>query len=380
MAVAQAEVAVAATKSAPMPEENKSPTRLGHAILAAALSMPCLQAQAETVPEQGYVSYKYLDYRETQLGEDRVKVGANTLAFMTPFAGQWSVQAAMTVDTVSGASPRLWSRSAASMSDKRKVKDLALTRYFDHDTLTLAAGLSDENDYRSEYVSFTGTHSTEDKNTTFHYAAGLTQDKITSQGLDENKRKVDWVLGVTQVLTRKDIVQLMLTDGRGKGFFTDPYKFVDIRPDTRNQKTMLVRWNHFFEDFDSTVRLSYRYYDDSWKIKAHTIGVEYVQPLADGWTVVPSVRLHDQSAAEFYVDPADFPSPARYHSEDQRLSAFGARTYGLKVVKLIDTRWTVDLKYEKYMQHSSWRMFGSGSPDIDPFKARMLQLGVTYRF
>jgi len=353
----------------------------GRAILAAALSMPILEtARAETVPESAVISYKYLDYQESQLGEDRIGVKARAWSVLLPFAGDWSVQATYTKDAVSGASPRFWSKAAASMRDNREAKDISVTRYFSHDTLTIGASLSDENDYRSEGFSFAGTHSTEDKNTTFNYGFAVTNDDISSNGLQENKRKVDWALGITQILTSKDIVQLTVTDVQGKGYFTDPYKLFDLRPDSRHQNTAQVRWNHFIEGSDATLRLSYRYYTDSWSIKAHTLGVEYVQPLPGGWVLTPSLRVHDQSAAEFYVNPADFPWTATYSSLDQRLSAFGARTYGFKVSKTFDANWTVDVKYEKYLQRSGWRLFGQGSPDIDPFDAKMFQLGVSYRF
>lgn len=354
---------------------------LGQAILAAALSMPCLEsAHAETVPEFGLISYKYMDYRENQLGEDRIKVQADSLSIMVPFAGKWSVQAGYTHDGVSGASPRLWTRGAASMHDKRDASSLSFTRYFEHDTLTVGGNFSEENDYKSRGLAITGTHSTEDKNTTFNYGVGLTRDHITSLGINESKKRTDWVLGVTQVITPKDIVQLTVTDVAGTGYFSDPYKVSDQRPDSRYQNTLLLRWNHFILATDATLRLSYRYYTDSWQVKAHTVGVEYIQPLGDGWVLTPALRVHDQSAADFYVNPADFPSSARYKTLDQRLSAFGARTYGLKLSKTFDSVWTVDIKYEQYMQRTDWRFMGEGSPGLDRFTAKIFQFGVSRRF
>ena len=355
--------------------------RVGQAILAAALSMPFLDAaHAETAPESTVVSFKYLDYRENQPDTDRIKVRAHAISLLMPFAEDWSVQASYTKDIVSGASPRYWTKGAASMRDDREAKDIAVTRYFPHDTLSIGASLSEENDYRSQGVSLSGTHSSEDKNTTFNYGVAFTHDDITSRGLDENKHRVDLAIGVTQVLTQRDIVQLAVTDSQGKGFFSDPYKLMDSRPDSRRQNTVMLRWNHFISGPDATLRLSYRYYTDSWSVKAHTFGAEYVQPLGDGWMLTPNLRLHDQSAARFYVDQADFPGTGNYVSFDQRLSAFGAHTYGLKISKTFEQNWTVDLKYERYMQRTNWRLFGNGSPDLDPFNANMYQLGVSYRF
>lgn len=361
--------------------------RVGQAILAAALSLPLFNAAiAETAPESAVISYKYLDYRDSQPGTDRINVKAHAWSIMVPFAGEWSLQAGYTKDTVSGASPQYWSTSSASMRDKREAKDISLTRYFAHDTLTAGVNLSDENDYTARGFSLSGTHSTEDKNTTFNYGFAVSNDDIDveSQALHKSKRKMDFALGVTQVLTQRDIVQLMFTDVNVKGYMSDPFKSFDIRPGSRHQNTAMLRWNHHFDATDGTLRLSYRYYKDSWEIKAHTATAEYVQPLGMGWTVTPSIRIHDQSAARFYVKDIaglidTFTSPGPY-SLDQRLSAFGARTFGLKVSKTFDSNWTADVKYDKYMQKSGWRLFGDGSPDIAPFNAHMLQLGASYRF
>lgn len=361
---------------------NSHGALVGQAILAAAMTMPCLQqaARAESAPESALLSYKYLDYQESQPGEERIGVKAQAVSLLMPFAGAWSVQGSYTKDVVSGASPRFWTKGSASMRDTREAVDASVTRYFSHDTLTVGANFSDENDYRSKGFAISGTHATEDKNTTFNYGFAVSNDDITALGLEESKRKVDWAFGVTQTLTQTDIVQLMVTDVDGKGYYSDPYKFNDVRPDSRHQNTALLRWNHHFIGPGSTLRMSYRYYTDSWDVKAHTFGVEYFQPLPDGWTLTPSVRIYDQSAADFFVSEADFPGSGQYHSYDQRLSAFGAHTYGLRVSKTFENRWSVEVMYAKYLQRTGWRLFGEGSTGLDPFDASILQLGVSYRF
>jgi hypothetical protein len=164
---------------------------------------------------------------------------------------------------------------------------------------------------------------------------------------------------------------------------------LDNRPRERNQNTLLARWNHYHEGSGGTTRLSYRYYTDTFGIRAHTLGAEYVQPLADGWRITPSVRYYTQRAASFYFDPvydatlgAPFPpgyvfGGTQFSSADQRLSGFGAVTLGIKVAKEISRYWTVDLKVEAYQQRGAWRAFDSGSPGLDAMRARSIQLGLT---
>jgi hypothetical protein len=43
-------------------------------------------------------------------------------------------------------------------------------------------------------------------------------------------------------------------------------------------------------------------------------------------------------------------------------------------------QWTVDLKWEDYRQRGAWTAFGSGSRNLAPFDARMVQAGLSYQF
>jgi hypothetical protein len=371
------------------------PPALGGAILAAALALPGVHAaHAETAPERGSVSLKYLHYEDSQPGLDRVSVRAPSIEVMAPIAGVWSIEGSLTSDDVSGASPRYHTAisGASRMQDTRTAADVRVTRYFPTGTLAVGASYSTEHDYISRALSVTGSVSSDDKNRTWTFGVGYARDAINPVNrivTGERRNTIDMLVGVTQVLTPQDIAQVNLSYTHGTGYFSDPYKFVDNRPRERNEATMTLRWNHHFTGTDGTGRFSYRYYRDSFKIVAHTFGTEYVQPLSHGWTVTPSVRLYSQSAASFYFNPVydrDFgaPFPPGYvfgtnalMSADQRLSAYGARTLGIKVAKQLTRDVSVDVKFEAYRQSSSWRLFGSGSPGLADFSARMIQVGLT---
>ncbi len=142
---------------------------------------------------------------------------------------------------------------------------------------------------------------------------------------------------------------------------------------------------------DGTAKLSYRYYSDTFGIRAHTFNAEYVQPLSHGWTATPLLRFYTQNEAEFYVSvgvaemanpmqPTPPSSDAVYYSEDQRLSAFGAIILGLKVSKQINPEWLVDVTYEEYEQRGKWSVNSKGDPGLAPFGARSVQVGITKKF
>lgn len=365
---------------------------LGSAILLAALALPGV-ASADAAPEQATLAIKYLDYQDKQPGLDRTGVRSPAVELVLPLSGQWAIHANAVHDSVSGASPRYHSAisSASRQVEERNALDLQVSRYFERGSLSASAGRSSENDYVSRYYSLQGSLSSQDQNSTWQFGLAVANDDINSTNKvakDEHKRSTEILLGMSQVLSKQDLAQVVFTHSRGRGYFSDPYKSLDNRPRERDQYTLTLRWHHHFEASDTTLRYSYRYYSDSFGIRAHTFGKELVWPLADGWTIIPSGRYHTQSKANFYFDPvydkrfgAPFPPGYQFSSPpissaDQRLSAFGAITLGLKVEKQFAQNWRADAKLEFYQQRASWRWFGSGSPGLAKFSARSLQLGI----
>jgi hypothetical protein len=379
-------------------QERDAPP-LAVSLLAAALLLPGVQALADEPPAASSISLRYLDYADRQSGLDRIHAHSPSIAVSAPVASDWSIEGTLTADDVSGASPRYHTAisGASHMHDERKAGDVAVTRYFRRGTLTAGAAYSTEHDYVSRALSLNGTVSSEDNNTTWAFGLAGSRDRIDPVNhvvADEHKRTVSVLAGVTRVLTPNDIGQLTLTRTNGSGYYNDPYKLFDNRPRSRRENTVLLRWNHYVDATGGTTRLGYRYFSDSYRIRAHTLSAEYVQPLGGGWSLVPELRLYSQSAAYFYYDPvydaalgAPFPpgfsngaDPNRLTSPDQRLSGFGAVTAGLKVVREIGKLWTVDVKVEGYEQRGSWRLFHDGSPGLAPLHARMLQVGLTRRW
>jgi hypothetical protein len=376
-------------------------------VLAAALALPgLLPAVADaqvTAPNATLIQFKYLYYRDYQPSGDRMTVNAPALYLLTPITDDWVFEIGAVYDSISGASPyyhsTLSGASGQGIRDARTATDVTVTKYFANRTsVAVRAAYSIEDDYRSTAGAITIRHATPDQNTTFTIGGGYSGDEIfptVGTPTTYYKRTYDTILGVSQVFSPNDIAQLNFYYARQSGYLTDPYKAywgIDNRPPTRDQFALLTRWNHFFEKPNATMRLSYRYYQDSWDIVANTVTAEWAQTLPQGWVVTPNLRYSTQSAAYFYYDPvydptlgAPFPpgyqnDPNGYYSADQRLSAFGAITAGLKVSKAFGVGWIVDGKAEYYEARGDWRLGGTGSPGLEPFKAQMYQVGVTRKF
>ncbi|MEI6651044.1 MAG: DUF3570 domain-containing protein [Chlorobiaceae bacterium] len=391
---------------------------LGAALVSAAMALPSVQfAWADAPPERGTISLKYLNYQDSQTGDtavtagmsrDRIAVNALSMMVVAPIAGEWSIGASFMEDSITGASPAYHSSGfpatkavSGASGELRHAGDLNLTRYLSKGSVTFGTSYSKESDYISRGASLQGSLSTEDKNTTFTLGGSFSDDTIKldapnvvavkKRDGDEQKHVVAGLFGVTKVLSKSDIVQFNLGYSNGTGYFTDPYKDPDNRPRDRNNTTVLTRWNHHFNGTDGTARLSYRYYTDTFGIRAHTLGAEYVQPLQNSWTLTPLFRLYIQSEADFYVSASDAekadpsratqpPAGDLYYTEDQRLSAFGALTASVKISKQLNKDWLVDLKLEKYEQRENWGLNGKGDPGVAAFHAQSVQAGVSREF
>jgi hypothetical protein len=386
---------VAATDAMDATSKRSSSSTLG-GVLMAALALPGLApqvAQAENAPEHGQVGLKYLHYQDSQPGLKRVGVDAYSANLLLPIGSKWSLEATAVNDAVSGASPRYYTAisGASKMNDNRTAVDAKLTHYRERSAYGLSLSHSAEHDYISNAAGFDARFSSDDNNTTVNVGLGLSRDEIDSVNnvaQNERKRSQEFLLGMTQALTRTDLLQVNLSYAWGKGYYNDPYKFQDTRPDQRHQAVLLARWNHHFEELGTTLRSSYRYYRDDWGVRAHTFGAEWVQPLSDTLMFTPGLRYYSQSSANFYYDaggslgpdlPPLLPS-GTLQTADQRLAAFGGITVDLKLDWRFAADWSADVKGEYIEQRTDWRLGGKGSPGLDPFRATSMQLGLVRRF
>lgn len=409
-----AAAAAAATKEHTMNPSNINRSQPAVGVLLASLVLPGLAAlaaltpltaAAESAPEKTTIAIKYGTYSDSQPGWDRIKVEAPQVYVQAPIAGEWSIEASGVVDSVSGASPRWHTQhtqtsGASHMSDERKAGDLKITRYLARAAVSASVAYSDEHDYTSRALGLDARWSSDDNNRTWTLGYGTSSDTIDNTysggttAINQHKRTHELMGGVTQVLTPTDIAQFNLTRSIGEGYYDDPYKTLDKRPNQRDAWIALARWNHYVGQFDASVRSSYRYYNDTFGVQSHTAGVEWVQP-SGRWTFTPGVRYYSQSAANFYLDPIldaqgqydqmavfarAFKLLGSNQSTDQRLAAFGAVTLSMKVSYAITADTVVDVKYEAYRQTAALHFGGAGSPGLDAFNANFMQVGLTHRF
>lgn len=364
------------------------------ALIAAALALPGIlpaTSLAQSAPDEGVIALRYYDYRDWQAGADRMSVRSPSLYALVPLSDTLTVEGSLVYDSVSGASPlhhdTVSGASGRGIGDYRSAADAKLTKYFGGSAIAVGAAYSREQDYISRAASFEWRTWSADRNRTYAIGVGAAKDRIDApEGvngpvLDQPRETYDYLLGITQVLDARSLVESSLTWSAGRGYYADPYKLHDTRPDRRRIFAWLTHYNRYFPARDATLRLAYRYLDDSFGDRSHMLEASWVQALPNGFTLTPTLRYLTQSAARFYRDPP-LPEgfvPGELYTADERLSAFGAVTLGLRLAKELPHGVTADLAIDVYRQRGDWRI-GRGSPGLAEFSARWIELGLSKRF
>jgi hypothetical protein len=256
-------------------------------------------------------------------------------------------------------------RTALSASWEWPVTRLAL--------LSVGASLSDEYDYTHTGINARIARDFNNRNTTLSFGAALANDTIDpvggtpvalapmlgigaatyKRGQGESKDVLDLLIGVTQVLNRRTVVQFNYSLSEADGYLTDPYKILSVvdpvtgnpvlgpagsglnrylfesRPATRDKDSLFALVKR---DFNGDVLdVSYRYMTDDWGVESHTFDVHYRWSFGSGQYVQPHVRFYTQTAADFYTTVL-FTGTAlpAYATADYRLGEFDGITFGVK--------------------------------------------------
>jgi len=261
---------------------------------------------------------------------------------------------------------------------------------------TNAVSISGEYDYLSAGGSSSWNYDINDRLTTLTAGVAANYDLITPVGGtplglgssdseknlgDQKKGELDALIGITQVIDRKTLLQANYSIGYSKGYLTDPYKLVaylnnvDLVPVSDNpyfyEKRPNTRLTHAFylqliRDFDDDVlRAAYRYFIDDWQIKSHTYELKYSFSLLHENELQFHYRYYTQTAADFYHyflindaragvnnhDVVTELSQLEYASADHRLGNLKSETIGVKYSqRFVSKQSKLDLRLDRMIQ------------------------------
>jgi hypothetical protein len=297
-----------------------------------------------------------------------------------------SFQRTAGVNGISGASPSssptptsISSVPVGTIKDTRWAFDVSPSLIFGPHRLTPEFSYSTERDYLSYSGALNYALDLNQKNTTLKAGWSHSADTIlavteTYLSQDEYKNSNDFLLGVTQLLGPKTILDFNVGLGFVRGYLDDPYRSVifegehpsanntvaiygEKRPGSRDQQTAEVRLTQAVSPLDASVVASYRYYHDSFDIHAHTVNLAWNQKVGSFLVLSPSFRYDWQTAASFYGtifpgDPVTDPQavPA-YYSSDFRLSNMETFTVGIQATIKVRDWLGLDLGYQRYLMY-----------------------------
>ena len=340
------------------------------------------------------ISVKHQDYHEHG---GRISVRTQGAYVEQDFGPDTHLKLEGLLDSIAGATPTGQPAPAGSdqvplarLTERRKAWAASIAHQVRVVNLSAGIANSRESDYVSNGWSLNTRTDFNQKNTTLLVGGAGTDDdiRVFYQTARAKKRTNDVILGVTQLLDPRTSLTANLSWGRQRGYLSDPYKLVqksteiipgvslpltfpENRPGEREKWIVLVTLNRAYPEANGALETSYRFYHDTFGTDAHTLEAAWFQRCGERFLLRPSLRVYDQTAADFYryrfdgtaIVPQNGPPRPEgpFYSSDYRLSEMRTVTYGLKAIWRASEAWTLDAAYERYEMR--------GTDDVTPQSA-----------
>jgi hypothetical protein len=110
-------------------------------------------------------------------------------------------------------------------------------------------------------------------------------------------------------------------------YFKDGSERAETLPDQRFKIPLGVRANYFLGD-NLILRSFYRYYQDNWGLKAHTIELETAIKLTPFVSLSPFYRFYAQTAADYFAAYGAHSPAENFYTSDYDLSKFTSNYFG----------------------------------------------------
>jgi Protein of unknown function (DUF3570) len=242
------------------------------------------------------------------------------------------------VDAVSNASIDVIT-TASPYSERRSEYSLGLDYVYRDSQITVSGTTSREPDYTANTFSADISQEVFGGMSTVSLGFSRGSDTVLKKGAPEfADAATHWQyrLGVTQILTKRWLMSANVEALADSGFLGSPYRSArafgaavrENDPRTRSARAIKFRVIGDLGSRDS-VHADYRYFRDTWDIKAHTAELGYSRYFGDPWLADAFVRYYTQQHALFYSDNAQ--SDSTFVSRNRQLSTFNTVGLGAKL-------------------------------------------------
>lgn len=267
-----------------------------------------------------------------------ITIDGPSLAVRKNFADKVSLSANYYVDNISSASIDAITQASA-YKEERVQTSAGLLYLHEKSTISYNYTFSTESDYDAA-TNFFGISQemfgglttvslgyTTGDNQVFKTGDSAFQDIATSKG---------YRTSLAQVLTKNLILSLNYDIITDEGFLNNPYRSVryldanssqgyeyqlENYPRTRTSNAASFNLRYYLP-YRAVIYGGYRYFSDSWGIKADTFDIGYVHPLESNWTFETELRYYSQTQASFYNDLFAFINAQNFIARDKELSTF----------------------------------------------------------
>lgn len=252
-------------------------------------------------------------------------------------ADKFSLSGQYYVDAVSNASIDVVT-TASPYKETRREYGVAVDYVYRDTGITLSTSESKEPDYIAKSANVDVSQEVFGGMTTV--ALGFTRawDRVGEKGVGFFDNATHWRyrFGVTQILTTRMLASVNAEVVSDNGFLGSPYRVarelgatVDERmPRTRTSRAVMLRVIGDLGRRDA-IWGSYRYFWDTWDVKAHTTELGYRRYLGERWFGDAYGRYYTQTKALFYSDNAT--TQNLYVTRNRQLGTFDSIGLGAKL-------------------------------------------------
>jgi hypothetical protein len=267
-----------------------------------------------------------------------VRASGPALLVRKNLADKVSLSASYYVDMVSNASIDVVT-TASPFKETRSEYGVGVDYAYRDALMTLALSTSKEPDYKADAVNFDLAQDVFGGMTTVSLGFTRGADKVLRHNDPTfSNRATHWRyrLGATQVLTPRWLASVNTEMVADDGYLGSPYRAARVfgaavperLPTTRTSRAVQFRVVGDLGSRDA-VRADYRYFWDTWDIRAHTAELGYSRYLGADLLADGHLRFNSQRKALFYSD--NFASETTYITRNRQLGTFTSAGVGAKL-------------------------------------------------
>ena len=302
-----------------------------------ALVLPCALL-AGVLPEQRadalYHSYK----------GGGVEVNGPSILVRKSVGNSASIVGNYYVDHVSSASIDVVTQGSP-YREERKQKSLGIN-YLEGDVSMVMGYInSEESDYTANTANFSISQDMfgELTTVTMGYSRGWdTVRKNGQAGFAEPATRNNYQLDLSQIITKNTLVGVSFEAITDEGYLHNPYRSVryldpsnsigysyqpEVYPHTHTSTAITLQARYYLP-YRAALHAEYRYYNDSWGVKANNAQLDYTHPFGNDWTFELKYRIYSQTSADFYSDLFPRIDAQNFLARDKELSALSNQTMG----------------------------------------------------